>query len=261
MQITLLIVLTSIFVWSSSKNRENDCLVTGKPLKSQNNDLFEVVGDIPVPAGYERVKPDQQSFGSWLRQIRLRKDKTVYLFNGTLKANQSAQFAVLDIYVGQKDLQQCADAVMRLKAEYLLSRGRTNEIRFYDNNGKLYQCPSIPDKIKFEKWLEIVFAYCGTISLEKQLKKVQRFEEIEPGYVLIKGGSPGHTVIVMDVAVNTAGGKLFLLAQSYMPAQSVHLLKNPLNPQLSPWYPLPAIDGFIETPEWTFKYSELKKWP
>lgn len=35
------------------------------------------------------------------------------MYNVAEKQNQQAQFAVLDISVGNKNLQQCADAVMR----------------------------------------------------------------------------------------------------------------------------------------------------
>jgi hypothetical protein len=46
-------------------------------------------------------------------------------------------FAVMDLPVGNKDLQQCADAIMRLRAEYLYRPGQFNSIRFYDNNNDL----------------------------------------------------------------------------------------------------------------------------
>ena len=100
--------------------------------------LFETINAILLPRGYERIALEQNSFGEWLRAIRLKKDNHVYLYNGTLKKNQSAQFAVLDIPVGKKDLQQCADAVMRLRAEYLFDLKRYTEIVFKDNNGKPY---------------------------------------------------------------------------------------------------------------------------
>jgi hypothetical protein len=178
----------------------------------------------------------------------------VHLYDGRLKANQTAQFAVLDIPVGKKDLQQCADAVMRLRAEYLYSQQRFSEISFADNNGKKYICPADIDRPGFERYLEKVFSYCGTLSLEKQLRPVT---DIQPGDVLIKGGSPGHAVIVMDVAVNSQGGKIYLLAQSYMPAQDIHVLRNFQN-ELNPWY----ITGQqeIRTPEWTFKTNQLRRW-
>ena len=95
-----------------------------------------VINEIPVPDGYSRPYSESHSFATWLRQVRLKKDRTVYLYNGKTKHNQSAQFAVLDITIGKKDLQQCADAVMRLRAEYLFSHKRYHDILFIDNNRK-----------------------------------------------------------------------------------------------------------------------------
>jgi hypothetical protein len=54
------------------------------------------------------------------------------------------------------------------------------------------------------------------------------------------------------------GEKLFLLAQSYMPAQDVHVLKNPVDPAFDPWYRL-AFGDTLYTPEWTFSKNHLKR--
>src|SRR5437867_4432670 len=72
------------------------------------NQVFEdsMIVNINPPAGYHRSAQPAGSFGEWLRMIRLKKDRKVYLYNGRLKSNQDAQFAVLDIPVGNKDLQQ-----------------------------------------------------------------------------------------------------------------------------------------------------------
>ena len=51
-------------------------------------------------------------------------------------------------------------------------------------------------------------------------------ENIEIGDVFIQGGFPGHAIIVVDLAENEVGEKCFLVAQSYMPAQEIHVLKN-----------------------------------
>ena len=217
------------------------------------------IADIPLPDGYRRVPAGDSSFTKWLRKIAMKSDSRVYLYNGQLKYNQSAQFAVLDIPVGNKDLQQCADAVMRMRAEYLYSFGRYSEISFSDNNGKKYNCPAGTARNQFEKYLMQVFAYCGTLSLEKQLHRVADFNAIQPGDVLIKGGSPGHAVMVMDVAVNSNGKKIYLLAQSYMPAQDIHLLVNPTDKTLNPWYEADD-NSMIYSPEWTFSPQQLKRW-
>jgi hypothetical protein len=101
---------------------------------------------------------------------------------------------------------------------------------------------------------------CGSASLSKQLKPVADFSDIRPGDVIIRGGFPGHAVIVMDVAINAASGeRIYLLAQSYMPAQDIHVLKNPSDAGLSPWYKV-SDEQIIQTPEYSFTMNELKRW-
>ena len=100
---------------------------------------------------------------------------------------------------------------------------------------------------------------CGSASLSKQLKTKEDLSSIIPGDVLIRGGFPGHAVIVVDVAENAAGKKMYLLAQSYMPAQDIHILVNPMNDKFSPWYVVNE-DILIKSPEYSFKRTELKHW-
>ena len=59
-------------------------------------------------------------------------------------------------------------------------------------------------------------------------------------------------------ALNENNEKIFLLAQSYMPAQDIHILNNPENKDLSPWYDLRDTDR-LYTPEWTFDKTSLKR--
>lgn len=222
-----------------------------------------IVGDIQLPENYFRPKTSVNSFTEFLRSQHLKKDRLVYLYNGRLKANQSAQYAVLDISVGNKDLQQCADAVMRLRAEYLYALHKYSEIAFTTGTGKVLNYKQwlqgkTNSRETFMKYLEYVFNYCGTASLPYSLKQ-KPLQQMQPGDVLLKPGFPGHAVIVMDMAVNNDGKKLFMLAQSYMPAQSIHILKNPSLEDVSPWYEL-ANNSTIETPEWTFYSNQLYGW-
>ncbi|MBX9784939.1 MAG: DUF4846 domain-containing protein [Chitinophagaceae bacterium] len=225
---------------------------TAKPSAESSS----AIGTIPLPSGYERVYSGANSFASYLRQIKLKKDKTVYLYNGEKKANQSVQYGVLDISTGNKDLQQCADAVMRLRAEYL--KQNNQPICFADNAGKNY-CWSQYQNRGWQGYLETVFGMCGSLSLEKQLN-LKSWSSLQPGDVIIKGGSPGHAVIVVDVARNKNTGDLIcMLAQSYMPAQDIHILLNKNKSDISPWYSVPS--DYLFTPEWTFQKSQLRTWP
>jgi hypothetical protein len=106
---------------------------------------YPTIGAIPFPAGYHRLTERTGTFGSWLRTVPLKKGTTVYLFNGRPKENQDAQFAVLDVSVGHEDLQQCADAVMRLNFGDRPDKGRAS----------------------FDKYLREVFAFCSTRTLAK----------------------------------------------------------------------------------------------
>ncbi|MEQ7801036.1 DUF4846 domain-containing protein [Pedobacter sp. ASV1-7] len=237
-------------------------------------------GKIPAPTNFKRINVETGSFSSWLRNTKLKKDNTVYLYNGKKKPNQQAQYAVLDISIGKRDLQQCADACMRLYADWLYAKKQYDKIsflatdgtvmdysswqqgyRFTLRQGRLYKVKSTSpssDRVSFDKYLETVFSFAGTISLTKQLHPVSDIDDIRPGDIFLQGGSPGHAVMVMDMAINKAGEKRFLLAQSYMPAQNIHILKNPNSN--SPWYSN-KITRELKTPEWTFKKGDLYRWP
>jgi hypothetical protein len=78
------------------------------------------------------------------------------------------------------------------------------------------------------------------------------------GDVFIQGGSPGHAVIVVDMAENkTTGQKAFMLAQSYMPAQETQILINPRYPDLGVWFNAERNTTLV-TPEWNFRKGDLK---
>ncbi len=247
----------------------------------QYNYKNALINVIDVPKGYKREVSDNNSFSNWLRHLPIN-DTTnkVYLYNGEEKYNQNAQYKVIDIDVGNADLQQCADAVMRLRAEYLYTTKQYNKIHFNYTNGTNISFtkwssgfyPSIKgNKVvwtaasnnksyeSFKKYMKNIFMYAGTSSLEKELNSIE-LSEIQSGDVFIKGGFPGHAVIVLDVAINEkTKDKCFMIAQSYMPAQSIHILKNPNNANLSPWYNLKEIEKVISTPEWTFYSNQLKR--
>jgi len=234
------------------------------------------------PAGFERVSVRPGGFGHWLRHLPLQPEGTkVYLHDGRLKANQGVHAAVVDLDIGRRDLQQCADAVMRLRAEYLYSKRRYDAIGFNFTSGDRAAFtrwadgwrPRIEGRrvrwvrqgergagyANFRAYLVSVFTYAGSYSLSRELSRVDRAADIRIGDAFVQGGFPGHAVIVVDMAVERSSGrKAFLLAQSFMPAQSLHVLKNPARAGGSPWYTLPAGDT-LRTPEWTFSLGHLRR--
>ena len=181
-----------MFVIAGCKNNDSENNVfpnistTGSNTKSQND--FATIKKIPLPEGYKRITVEENSFAEWLRNMPLKKDRTVYLFNGSQKINQQAQFAVLDISVGKKNLQQCADAVIRLRAEYLFANNKFEQIHFTDNDGTTYNFSPPYTTEHFKKYLDVVFGMCGSASLAKQLKAVKTFSDIKAGDIIIRGG-------------------------------------------------------------------------
>ncbi|MCC6817679.1 MAG: hypothetical protein IT245_02135 [Bacteroidia bacterium] len=214
------------------------------------------------PDSFARTSLDTNSFAFYLSHLPLKPmGSLVRNFDGSYK-NDYAYSSVVDMEISPRDLQQCADAVMRLRGEYLYSTKQYGKISFrFLGDGLMhsYKDYSGEDRSykKFRKYMDFVFTYANTASLIKQLKAIP-FSSMQIGDVLIQKGNPyGHAVIVVDMCVNSKGEKLFLLAQSYMPAQETQILKNPSS-QFS-WYSKP-IGSAIQTPEWTFDTADLHRW-
>ncbi len=241
----------------------------------------QVVKDRFVPPpGFKRVQYGPTTFQTYLQQLPLKSDGSiVQYYNGVEKPPRQVYLAVIDMDIGKRDLQQCADAVMRLRGEYLYHEKRLDEIRFDLTNGfdmtfaKWRQgyrirvsgntvswvkskAPS-SSYVQFRSYMNMVFAYAGTLSLAKELQSVS-IQDIQVGDVFIQGGSPGHAVIVVDMAVSDSGEKRFLLAQSYMPAQDIQILQNPRAEPGNPWFEIPP-GHLFETPEWNFDIDDLKR--
>ena len=239
---------------------------------------------VAPPLGFERVVAERGSFAAWLRGLPLKAPGApVLVYTGAPKFRQDVHVAVVDIDVGTRDLQQCADAVMRLRAEWLFAADRGREIAFNDTGSTKpiafarwaagerprlsgrslsWSHGAAPDGsyASFRRYMDVVFAWAGTYSLERELKPAA-LADMAAGDVFIKGGFPGHAVLVADVVENrTTDEKRFLLLQSYMPAQDIHVLKNPADADGSPWYPLAFGDRLV-TPEWTFPRESLRRWP
>ncbi|MDR7856619.1 DUF4846 domain-containing protein [Tissierella sp.] len=230
--------------------------------------------------GYSRVEVDKDSFGEFLRNQKLKPygEKVLY-YDGREKTKKGVYDSVIDVDIGDRDLHQCADAVMLLRAEYLYSIGKYEDISFdfvsgftaeYEkwmagyrikvegNNVSYYKATEPSNTYEdFRKYMIMVMSYASTLSLEKELESVD-IEDMEIGDVFIIGGSPGHAVIVVDMAVDDDNEKVFILAQSYMPAQQTQILINPMDDTISPWYSLKGKEKLV-TPEWTFELDELKR--
>ncbi|MCH9659417.1 MAG: DUF4846 domain-containing protein [Bacteroidetes bacterium] len=233
---------------------------------------------IVAPEGYKRVNYVDGTFQKYLQTYPLKNfDAKVVNYDGTLYGYQRGHVGVLEVPVPSNGLQQCADALMRLRAEYLWQEGRKTEIGFNFTSGHycswskyaLGYRPKVKgnkvtfhqtasrdsSKENFYNYLNLIYMYAGTQSLFDELPKVSIIEDVRVGDMLIYPGSPGHVIMIVDQVENERGEKLFIFAQGNTPAQSVHILKNPNNSKLSPWYNI-EMGQYLEIP--TYYFNEVK---
>ena len=232
-----------------------------------------IASRVTLPNGFVRVNYPENSFQEYLRNYKL-KDHGAPIINydGSSYFAQHWHDAILEVPVPKNGLQQCADALMRIRSEYLWEQNRKNEIGFNFTSGdycswKYYAQgyrpkingnkvsflkTAVPDNSKrnFYKYLNLIYMYAGTASLHSELPKV-KFKNLKIGDMLVKPGFPGHIEIIVDEVQNEKGEKLFLLAQGNTPAQNVCLLKNFEDTSISPWYMFEENEA-IYTPSYPF---------
>ncbi|MFY7669817.1 DUF4846 domain-containing protein [Tenacibaculum sp. MEBiC06402] len=228
---------------------------------------------VKVPKGFKRVQYPKGSFQEYLRNYKLKKHGSPIInFDGSEYFAQHWHDAVLEVPVPKNGLQQCADALMRIRSEFLWSKNLQQKIGFKFTSGhycswKQYAEGFRPkingNKVKFQKtatpnfsrknfykYLNLIFMYAGTASLHAELPKVS-IKNLKIGDMLVQPGFPGHIEIIVDEIINESGEKMYLLAQGNTPAQNVCLLKNFENLEISPWYQF-AENKPIYTPSYYF---------
>lgn len=254
-----------------------------KPLVIINAEKNTIKERFSPPENYNWTSEKPHSFGYFIENFKLKKyNSPILKYDGSAITTQHLHEAIFDIDVGNKDLQQCADSFIRLRAEYLFNEKKFDEIKFHFTSGDLMTWNDYKNGVRafvngnnvnfrktenfddsyenFRKYLDLIFNYAGTISLNKETKPIRKTADLRSGDLLITAGSPGHIVFIAGVAENKAGNKLFLLAEGFTPAQSIHLLKNPFNSKISPWYELDVNSGETKTARYIFKPSNFRRY-
>ncbi len=261
-------VLILVLLVSQSCQKENNDQFLDIEVEGRVNYIDEsqktIVSRYQLPKGFKRLDYQKNEFGFFLENLPLKSfNEKVKYFDGKTKDKKNVYSSVIDLPIGTKDLHQCADAVMRLRADFLYENKRYDEIAFNflsDGKPRYYVDYVKNDYSREHYWdyLEYIFSFANTSSLKDQMKTINS-NEIKIGDVLIQKGNPfGHAVILIDLAENNEGDKIGIFAQSYMPAQELQILTNPKNKDNSPWYDLSS--DIIQTPEWKFTSKDWKTW-
>lgn len=233
------------------------------------------------PVGHSRVELPPRSFGAFLRELPLEPAGTrVVAHDGASirAADDPGVAAVVALDVGRADLQQCADSIVRLHAEWRWSEGARDHSyaaaaslpmplaryvageRVVAKGNALEWQPKARrrelDHALFREYLDTVFAWANTGSLARDARTVEP-SALRPGDFFVLPGAPGHAVLVLDVARHPDGRRAALLGQGFMPAQSFHVLRPSRD---GAWFALdPAARG-VKTPFWAeFPWGSLRR--
>lgn len=175
-----------------------------------------------VPAGFQRIATDK--WGQYLRMFPVYPASHICVDYQGRRLYDTPQGAVLRIDLIGQDLQQCADACMRLRCEFLHQNNLDNRMIFHNTQGSV-----IPHQTNFRRYLAHLFGYANSYSLEKYDTKPTTLENLKVGDLLCHGGFPGHVAIIMDIAKDGKGNYALLCAQSWMPAQQIEVIHGSSN--------------------------------
>jgi hypothetical protein len=236
--------------------------------------LVPMAALFPAPQCTTRVAAADASFAAWLRGLPVRLDRSqVHAHNGWPLPSPSAAVVLLDLGAG--DLQQCADTLVRLHAEFLWAMGRADGAAYHFTSGdasswqrwvggerfrprgngveRLAGAPRSNDHGTYRAWLQHLFIYAGTLSLALDSVPVPASDPIAPGDFFVDPGSPGHTVMVLDVVEGHDGARLGLIGQGFTPAQDLHVIEGHGDGVVDDvWFKLPvAADEVLDVPTWS----------
>lgn len=225
------------------------------------------------PAGYTRVNLTGGSFGEYLRTFSLREHSTKPLsFDSQTKAlvsNSSLPaVSVLELdLINKSNLQESSNSLIRLYAEYLYGQSRFYDISFnllttpafkcdfqtWSEGGRLIEegnsitwCKEHGEHCKhrdvdtgteygvFKYYLQNVMIHSNLSSLPSNLKTVQ-LNDLTVGDVIIYADSNIPDIIV-DMAEDSNGNKICILARGGNPASEIYIVRNENNSDLNPWH-------------------------
>lgn len=280
--IVVIIIIALIFFRKSREVKAITGAVTSyvaAPSAYVNDEGMSIKTRITIPDSYTRVTTQVGTFSHYIQNYQLKTaDAQVVNYTGKPYIFQQGHVGVLDVPVPSNGLQQCADALIRLRSEYLWDQNKKQEIGFkftsghycswtkytegyrpkINGNKVTFSKTATPNSSKenFYKYLNLIYTYAGTYSLSEELKDVNTLSDIKIGDLLIYPGFPGHVMMVGDIIENNKGERRFVFFQGNTPAQSVHIIKNTSDATMSPWYDLKGKTS-IETPIYTFSSFKM----
>lgn len=203
------------------------------------------------------LNANAQSYSDFVKHFPRKNSTVVRDYRGRILKVKS--LGVLDLSV--TELQQCADAAIRLRAEYLYRKKSYSQIQFkltcglnvpFDKWANGWRVEVIGNDARlvkeknetanysrqnFDDYLQVVMKYAGSASLNRDLKLRNGLPRV--GDMLVLGGHPGHVVIIVDEMVRN-NVHYYKFAQSWIPAQDIEIVlgHNNLKQNYGNWTPI-----------------------
>ena len=209
-----------------------------------------------LPQGYHRVKTGNGSFEEYLQNLPLKPiGYSTHLYDGSLK-NRKIATSVIDLDIDSVDLQHSADAIIRLRAEYLYKTGQFDKISFIFKDGfqcdytkwaqgfrvrtdgnrtRWYKADNKTEEYTyptFREYLRTVFANTDESTLAKEMRDA-REDEFGIGTVIFDRNNPRNVAIIVDMLERDTirhgygwdNAEVVLLAQGGNPAQEIEIIR------------------------------------
>jgi hypothetical protein len=236
----------------------------------------------PPPPDYTRVRVEPGSFAEWLRGLPLAPEGSeVVRYDSAVvrPADDPYVAAIVAIDIGSADLQQSADVLIRLHAEWLWSQGKHAAInypgatklamplsrwekgqRLISQGANVYWAvqtkPQAADYKEFRRYLDAVFAWANSSSLSRSTKPIEKPEDAAPGDFFLHTKPPGHVAILLDIAEKPSGERVALLGQALSPTESVHVIRPG---RATAWFSLRPQQPIVTARSAEFNWNELRR--
>jgi hypothetical protein len=201
-------------------------------------------------SGFRGFPAELGSFAEWLRLLPLAAPATpVRNHRGDIvvPGDDEHLAAVVAIDVGTEDVQQSADVILRLHAEWRWFRSDFRMLYLSDNELELplqprqngehlvdaadqsRESPDAAPQSKreyadFRRYLDRVFARSDAPALLAESVALPP-QDLEPGAFFLNDRHPAEVLVVLDVATSPTGQRRMLLAQALNPAQDLAVIR------------------------------------
>jgi hypothetical protein len=202
-----------------------------------------IIGEIFLPSKeYHRIGIEQNSFAEYLRELPL-KNKGSEVINyrgGVFKSDFDTSVAfVVDLDIKGRRLEQCMDILVRLYAEYLWGVKQIRNFTLPLPGGYWLKWQDWKSGLRpffkgidvsmiksdhpdssynaFKNYLNTVYSESHTQQFYHNYQPLER-TKVQIGDIIIKKGTKGHAVMIVDMAKNEHGNLIALLGNGDTPA-------------------------------------------